>query len=89
MQRHACTSIACCCLMKELAIYIAIMVNFEYMQMHAYTESGADPERGSEYRGDLNIEVISEAGGHSTPEATGCFINITPKSCLMQDLEHI
>ena len=29
----------------------------------------------------LNIEVISEAGGlgHSPPEATGCFSNITPK----------
>ena len=25
----------------------------------------------------LNIEVISEAGGCSSPEATGCVINIT------------
>ena len=39
--------------------------------------------------GDLNIEVIYEAGGHSPPEAIGCFSNITLKSCLMQDLEHI
>ena len=42
-------------------------------------------------RGGLNIEMISEAviWGHSPPEATGCFINIPPKLCLMQDLEHI
>ena len=44
-------------------------------------------------RGGLNIEVISEAGGlhggHSPPEAMGCFSNITPKSCLIQDSEHI
>ena len=33
-------------------------------------------------RGSLNIEVISEAGGHSPPEATWCFINITPKMSL-------
>ena len=44
--------------------------------------------RDGSSRGGLNIEVISEAGGHPT-EATGCFINIIPKSCLMQDLEHI
>ena len=41
--------------------------------------------------GRSNIEVISEAGGlgGSPPEAIGCFSNITPKSCLIQDLEHI
>ena len=37
-------------------------------------------------RGCLNVVVISEAGGL---DATRCFINVTPKSCLMQDLEHI
>ena len=42
-------------------------------------------------RGGLNIEVISEAGGLgcSPPKITGCFINITPKSCLMEDLGQI
>ena len=41
-------------------------------------------------RGDMNIEVISEAGVYSPPEDTGCFSNIhNTKACLMQDLEHI
>ena len=50
--------------------------------------TGTDP--GFSERG-LNIEVISEAGGLGAqpPEATGCLITITPKSCLIQDLDHI
>ena len=49
--------------------------------------SGVDP--GFSDRG-LNTEVISEVEVlHSPLEATGYFINITPKSCLMQDLGHI
>ena len=31
----------------------------------------------------------SDAGGHSPPEAIRFFVIITPKSYLMQDLEHI
>ena len=42
-------------------------------------------------RGGLNKEVISEVGGLGVqpPGAIECFSNITPKSYLMQDLEHI
>ena len=57
------------------------------LQIHA--QAGVDPgfsERGSEYRGGLRSRG---SGGHSPPEAIGCFNNITPKSCLMEDLEYI
>ena len=41
-------------------------------------------------RGGLNIEMISEAGGlEGTDPRLWFFSNITPKSCLIQDLEHI
>ena len=66
------------------AIYIYLIVRSSWNSWQ--TIVGADP--GFSERG-LNIEVISEAGGHSPPEAIGCFSNIIPKSCLIQDLEHI
>ena len=44
------------------------------------------PERGSEYRG---VSLMQRSGGRSHPEAIQFFVIITPKSCLMQDLEHI
>ena len=61
---------------------VNIFANWFFLEL---SMGQVDPDRGSEYRGG---SLKQGSGRCSLPGAIGCFILKTPKSCVMQDLEH-